>query len=49
MLGWLESYAREAGCATLSLDSSTPRHEAHAFYFRERMRIISFHFEKQLK
>jgi len=48
MLEWLESRAREAGCTALTLDSGTHRQEAHAFYFRERMRVVSFHFAKKL-
>ena len=48
MLDWLQGYAREAGCETFSLDSGTHRQEAHAFYFRERMRVTSFHFAKDL-
>jgi len=48
ILDWLQAYAREAGCAMFSLDSGTHRHEAHAFYFRERMRATDFHFEKKL-
>ena len=48
MLDWLQGYARENGCETFSLDSGTPRQEAHAFYFRERMRVTSFHFAKKL-
>lgn len=49
MLDWLQKYAREAGCETFSLDSGTHRQEAHAFYFRERMRVNSFHFARTLK
>ena len=49
LLDWLQRYAREAGCETFSLDSGTQRHDAHAFYFRERMRITSFHFAKRLE
>jgi GNAT superfamily N-acetyltransferase len=49
MLDWLQEYARKAGCETFSLDSGTQRQEAHAFYFRERMRVTSFHFAKKLK
>ena len=49
MLDWLQNYACEAGCGTFSLDSGTHRQEAHAFYFRERMRVTSFHFAKTLK
>lgn len=46
MLEWLMRYARERGCATFSLDSGTFRKDAHAFYFREGMRITSFHFQR---
>jgi GNAT superfamily N-acetyltransferase len=49
MLDWLQARAREQGCETFSLDSGTHRLEAHAFYFRERMRVTSFHFAKKLK
>ncbi len=49
MLDWLIAYAREQGCDTFSLDSGTQRREAHAFYFREEMRISSFHFMLPLK
>ena len=48
LLQWLQHYAVQAGCATFSLDSGTHRQEAHAFYFRERMRITSFHFVRKL-
>lgn len=48
MLEWLQTYARDAGCETFSLDSGTHRQEAHAFYFRERLRVTSFHFAKTL-
>jgi GNAT superfamily N-acetyltransferase len=48
MLDWLQAQAREQGCQTFSLDSGTFRHDAHAFYFRERMRVTSFHFAKKL-
>ena len=44
MLHWLMERARSEGCASFSLDSGTHRQEAHAFYFRERLRITSFHF-----
>lgn len=44
MLAWLMDHAREQGCETFSLDSGTFRPEAHAFYFREGLRITSFHF-----
>jgi GNAT superfamily N-acetyltransferase len=49
MLDWLEAQAGAEGCGTLSLDSGTFRHDAHAFYFRERMRVTSFHFAKKVE
>lgn len=48
MLQWLIAHARAANCATFSLDSGSQRHAAHAFYFRHRLRITSFHFELPL-
>lgn len=49
LLDWLQQQARAEGCETFSLDSGTHRQEAHAFYFRERMRVTSFHFAKKLE
>ncbi|WP_158819966.1 GNAT family N-acetyltransferase [Granulicella sp. S156] len=49
MLDWLIAHARERGCQHFSLDSGTHRQSAHAFYFREGMRISSFHFVLPLK
>jgi GNAT superfamily N-acetyltransferase len=48
MLTWLIERARQEGCETFSLDSGTHRHQAHAFYFREGLRITDFHFQKPL-
>ena len=48
MLGWLARVAREEGCRSLQLDSGVVRHEAHRFYFREGMKISSYHFSKAL-
>ena len=48
MLEWLMIYAEERGCEHFSLDSGTFRHEAHAFYFRQGLRITSFHFARKL-
>jgi GNAT superfamily N-acetyltransferase len=44
VLQWLITLAKEAGCATFSLDAGIHRQEAHAFYFRNRLRVTSFHF-----
>ena len=49
MLEWLMAYGQERGCQTFSLDSGTFRQSAHAFYFREGLRISSFHFERALQ
>ncbi len=48
MLGWLIDHARATACNSFSLDSGTHRHDAHAFYLRERLRITSFHFHLPL-
>ena len=48
MLAWLMEYGKTRGCETFSLDSGTFRQEAHAFYFREGLRITSFHFQRKL-
>ncbi len=48
LLAWLVDEARRCGCATLELDSGVQRKEAHAFYFRENMRVDSFHFRIRL-
>lgn len=44
LLAELQRRARDAGCAALDLDSGVQRHDAHRFYFRERMHISSHHF-----
>ncbi|MFD1719280.1 GNAT family N-acetyltransferase [Georgenia deserti] len=48
LLHELEHRARAAGCSALELDSGVQRHGAHRFYLRERMRISSHHFAKEL-
>jgi Acetyltransferase (GNAT) family. len=48
LLDWLMDLARNEGCETFSLDSGTHRHQAHAFYFRQGLRITDFHFQKSL-
>lgn len=48
MTRWLAEEARKEGCAQLHLDSGVQRHEAHRFYFREGMKISSYHFIKDL-
>ncbi|MGW7437147.1 GNAT family N-acetyltransferase [Streptomyces sp. NPDC054849] len=48
LLAHLEQHARAAGCTALTLESGTQRTEAHRFYFRERMSVATFGFEKPL-
>jgi GNAT superfamily N-acetyltransferase len=48
LLGELEDRARAAGCTLLTLESGVHRGDAHRFYFRERMTISAYHFQKLL-
>ncbi|MFI7353836.1 GNAT family N-acetyltransferase [Streptomyces avidinii] len=48
LLGHLEQHALTAGCTALTLESGTQRTDAHRFYFRERMAVTAFAFEKPL-
>ncbi|MGH4021814.1 MAG: GNAT family N-acetyltransferase [Pseudonocardiaceae bacterium] len=48
LLTELTDRARAAGCSVLDLDSGVQRAGAHRFYFREHMRVSSFHFSRQL-
>jgi GNAT superfamily N-acetyltransferase len=44
MLEWLESRAREDGCAELRLDSGMHRKDAHRFYEHNGVAIDGYHF-----
>jgi GNAT superfamily N-acetyltransferase len=48
MLAELTVRTRAAGCTAIDLDSALHRADAHRFYLRERMPIVSFHFAKLL-
>lgn len=48
VLDYLENYAREQGCAYLSLDSGTFRTRAHKFYYMNNYIADCFHFSKKL-
>ncbi len=48
ILDWLAAEAKRSGCGQLHLDSGVQRYDAHRFYFREGMRISSYHFAKEL-
>jgi len=49
LLAWLAAQARAHDCDLLELDSGVQRFDAHRFYFRERMKISSYHFTVPLK
>ena len=49
LLTWLADQARAHDCDVLELDSGVQRFDAHRFYFRERMKISSYHFIRSLK
>lgn len=44
LLEWIAREAERLGCATVRLDSATHRHDAHRFYLKHSMDIVSFHF-----
>ncbi|MFD9518371.1 GNAT family N-acetyltransferase [Streptomyces sp. NPDC059979] len=48
LLAHLEEHGRAADCTALTLESGTQRADAHRFYFRERMAVTAFAFEKPL-
>jgi len=48
MMDWLVAEGRREGCASLCLDSGVQRRETHHFYFRERLAISAFHFDRAL-
>jgi GNAT superfamily N-acetyltransferase len=48
LLGELTDRARRADCRAIDLDSALHRQDAHRFYIREGLPIVSFHFAKAL-
>jgi GNAT superfamily N-acetyltransferase len=46
LLAELRERARAAGCRGIDLDSALHRSDAHRFYIREGMPIVSFHFAR---
>ncbi len=48
VMDWLVEEAKRSGCGKLQLDSGVQRYRAHGFYFREGMKISSYHFVKDL-
>jgi GNAT superfamily N-acetyltransferase len=49
LFDWLVDYAKEKGCAYLTLDSGVQRFAAHRFYLNRGMEISSHHFQLKLK
>lgn len=49
LLQWLIGQARKRNCDLFELDSGVQRFDAHRFYFRERMKISSYHFTLPLQ
>jgi GNAT superfamily N-acetyltransferase len=49
LLAELTSRARAAGCRVIDLDSGLHRQDAHRFYIREGLPIVSFHFGRTLE
>lgn len=48
LLNWLTDYARQQHCQSIQLDSGVQRFAAHRFYFRQRLAITCYRFEKNL-
>lgn len=48
LFDWLVDYAKSKGCNVLRLDSGVQRFDAHRFYFRQKMKIASYHFNLSL-
>jgi len=48
LMEYLGAEAKRRGAKSLELDSGTQRQQAHKFYFREGMTIVSFSFMKPL-
>ena len=51
LFAWLGDEARRAGCDQFHLDSGVgpERADAHRFYFRHGLRIVSYHFAKGVR
>jgi len=49
LMDWMFQKAKDAGCNQIDLDSGVQRFDAHEFYFRKKMKIISYHFTRKFK
>ena len=48
LMQFLEREARALSCTAFALDSGVQRKDAHKFYFREGMYVVSFNFRKDM-
>ncbi len=48
LLRWLLQRAAAEDCVSLQLDSGVQRKDAHRFYEREGLRIVSYHFDRPI-
>jgi len=46
LIDWLIEYAKKNQCKQFHLDSNVDRFSAHHFYFRKRLTIACYHFER---
>jgi GNAT superfamily N-acetyltransferase len=49
LMQFMEREAVALGCTAFALDSGVQRQEAHKFYFREGMFVVSFNFRKDMR
>jgi GNAT superfamily N-acetyltransferase len=48
LMQFMEEEAVRCGCTAFALDSGVQRKDAHRFYFREGMYVVSFNFKKDI-
>lgn len=48
LMQFMEQEARAHACTAFALDSGVQRKDAHKFYFREGMHVVSFNFRKDM-
>ena len=49
LMQFMENEASATRCTAFALDSGVQRKEAHKFYFREGMFVVSFNFRKDMR
>lgn len=49
LLKWIIAFAKENNYRTIDLDSGVQRFNAHRFYLRNKMNILSHHFSLEIK